>query len=276
MKSILTILLSLLLINLVAQNSKDILFIGNSLTYYHQMPQTLQRMFDANQDGFKVLQSTYPALSLQDHCEKMPSPDGKNWRKAAKGEVSPTIQLLKSQSWHTVILQEASMQILIPEAKAAFYDPYIRHLNNIIKTQESKTILYETYALGEYPQEYCYPCIMIDAKIDKMQCCSNSFTNSKQEYRVIKRVYEAAAKKLDAEIAPVGYAFELCRQQYPDIPLQMDNGDPHPSTFGAYLIACVFYQSITQKPATEIIYLGGIEKQIAEQLQEIAVAATKS
>ncbi|MBK7872348.1 MAG: DUF4886 domain-containing protein [Saprospiraceae bacterium] len=249
-------------------------FIGNSLTYFHQMPQTLQQMFDANQNGFKVVQSTYPALSLQDHCEKVPTSDGKNWRKAVENEVSPTLKLLKSQTWHSVILQEASMQVLIPEAKATFYDPYIRHLNNIIKVQQGKAILYETYALGDYPQQYCYPCIMIDAKIDKMQCCSNLFRNSKQEYKVIKRIYEVAAKKIDAEIAPVGYAFELCRQQYPDIPLQMGNGDPHPSKFGAYLIACVFYQKITQKPATEITYIGNIETQIAKQLQEIARAAT--
>ena len=56
--------------------------------------------------------------------------------------------------------------------------------------------------------------------------------------------YLAFAKKVNAQIVPVGLAWERARQLRPNFPLYDPDGS-HPSPLGTYLTACVFYGVLT-------------------------------
>lgn len=49
----------------------NFLFIGNSLTYYNDMPQMLQNMMNETNQKIKIDQFTFPGLSLNDHLTKI-------------------------------------------------------------------------------------------------------------------------------------------------------------------------------------------------------------
>ncbi len=56
--------------------------------------------------------------------------------------------------------------------------------------------------------------------------------------------------------------------EYPEIELYDD--DSHPNANGSFLNACVFYQMLTEKKASELKYNGEIEPKTAELLKQIA------
>ena len=68
-----TLVLTMLVISFKAQTKKgeiNVLFIGNSLTYYNDMPQILQKIFKTQNLNFKISQSTYPGISLTQHLSR--------------------------------------------------------------------------------------------------------------------------------------------------------------------------------------------------------------
>lgn len=72
MKISLLILITLLTISCKSPQNEtaekiNVLFIGNSLTYFHDMPQTVQKMLNETDPNIKVEQSTFPGQSLPGH-----------------------------------------------------------------------------------------------------------------------------------------------------------------------------------------------------------------
>ena len=49
----------------------NVLFIGNSLTYYHDMPATVQKMMNETNLYFNSEQSTFPGMSLDGHMNNI-------------------------------------------------------------------------------------------------------------------------------------------------------------------------------------------------------------
>lgn len=65
MKNITLIILVLVITSCKSQKPQssevlNVLFIGNSLTYFHDMPQTLQMMLDETHPNIEIDQSTFP------------------------------------------------------------------------------------------------------------------------------------------------------------------------------------------------------------------------
>lgn len=49
----------------------DVLFIGNSLTYYNSMPEMLKEMLADGGDLVNIEQSTFPGMSLSAHLDNI-------------------------------------------------------------------------------------------------------------------------------------------------------------------------------------------------------------
>jgi hypothetical protein len=97
---------------------KNVLFIGNSLTYYAGMPEYLKAMLEATNQPIDIVVSAYPGMSLESHLQNIiesRTQDGINTRPKRPGEQTPTETLLLSKQWDIIILQEAPVRILIPE-----------------------------------------------------------------------------------------------------------------------------------------------------------------
>lgn len=250
---------------------RDILFVGNSLTYYHQMPQTLQQLILAGGDSsIRISQSTFPGLSLQQHCQLIP--ENGEWRAARVGETPPSLKRIREGDFAQVILQDGTMNLLIPQAKEYFVKPYVDTLTQLIRSRGGQPVLYQAYPLGNYPQQYCYPCILISRDIESDACCSPTFTQERQEFNVLATAYRDLARKTQSTVAPVGQAFVMCHEQHPEISLLMSVTDSHPSPAGAYLIACVFYTHLLDKPVSGNSFFATLPPEQAKTLQAIADA----
>lgn len=68
---------------------KNVLFIGNSLTYYAGMPDYLKAMLLATNQPIDVVVSAYPGMSLEGHLQDIiesRTQDGINTRPKSPGE----------------------------------------------------------------------------------------------------------------------------------------------------------------------------------------------
>lgn len=111
-----------------------VLFIGNSHTYLHYMPQMVLQLsqFADLPRGLEVAQSTGKGVSLQ-------------WHWSNPG----TRELIAADKWTYVVLQERSGGALeAPEAMHA----YARLLDAEIKKQGAQTVFYMTWANRRRPQ----------------------------------------------------------------------------------------------------------------------------
>jgi hypothetical protein len=230
-----------------AQDSVNVLFIGNSFTYYHDMPQTLQKMLDERGLKFKIQQSTFPGATLSDHLTRVKN-EGGCWRRALATEVPPTVSILLSQKWDIVVLQNGTYQLLVPESAKNNYEAALIKLDSIVKSRHARTVLYQPFSDNKYPTQICYPGDFISAQMPvkyhsfntQINYCSDSFQNSAQEFDALKKECFKASQLINCDIADVGSAFERCKKQYTEIQLyEADN--EHPSVAGSYLIACIFF-----------------------------------
>lgn len=107
--------------------AQKILFIGNSLTYTHNVPAQFVDIAKAQDSNTKlyIKQLVYPNYTLRDHWN----------RKEAQ-------KVIRSQNWDYVILQgHSSSPIQDPKTLIK----YINLFDQIIKEQKAKTVLYATW-----------------------------------------------------------------------------------------------------------------------------------
>lgn len=277
MKKILLILITLTTISCKSQHKKtvkeiNVLFIGNSLTYFYDMPQTLQKMLNETNPNIRVEQSTFPGQSLDGHLSDIitsRTENGINTRKKEEGEKTETEIKIAEKKWDIVILQTGTISILIPENRELITNRAISEIKKLVSNPNCKFILFNTWpSKNEYPQQYCYPSRMIDKSILKERCCSPILENLEQEINLINESYDSVARKNNLLKSDNGNKFYEVLTNYPEIELYEDNS--HPNKYGAFLNACVFYQMLTNKKAYELKFNGEIEPKIAELLKQVA------
>lgn len=83
------------------------------------------------------------------------------------------------------------------------------------------------------------------------------------------------ARKSRAEVSPIGNAFTICRERYPEIELLYKDGH-HQSMEGAYLKSCVNYLVVfggVFAPGTSSC---GLDAEVAARLQNVALEAVNT
>lgn len=106
MKIIILIFITLILSNYKSQNKNteneiNVLFIGNSMTYFHNMPQTLQEMLNETNSNIKIDQSTFPGMPLNGHLLEIITSNTENeisTRKKNDGEKTETEKKLQRKN----------------------------------------------------------------------------------------------------------------------------------------------------------------------------------
>lgn len=247
--------------------TKDILFVGNSITYYNNMPQTLQAMLDSAGENINVYQSTFPGAQLLDHVRRNQSPTNKSFWMADRQRDTASMDIISivQKKWDYIVIQEVTTNILIPEICITVFTPALKHLDSITKLTGARTVIFQPYTLGNYPFEYSYS----DDKSGET-FCSRRFESSLDEFSYTEKVIKRIANEIDADIVPIGEAFENCKLKYPNIDLLVDKYDQHPNPNGSYLIACLFYRYLTGKNCKTMIYNGSIDEKVAKKLRKVA------
>ena len=123
------------------QQVHRVLFVGNSYTYYHSMPQLFAAMAEHTlPEGHKVETKFLGGggATLEKHWE---------------------VEALESGNWDYVVLQEQSRlgarTLSDPDSPALFYR-YARMFDKMIKASGAKTVLYLTWSRKQLKEEQVY------------------------------------------------------------------------------------------------------------------------
>lgn len=182
-------------------DTTSILFVGNSYTYFWNLPQVIEVMAENQGLPLKSRGSTAGGASWQDHW------DG--------NKDLHTRDVIASSGWDYVVLQNHSLSTINnPED----FQKYGSLLIDYAQKHGATVLLYETWAREFDPT--------MQARITKG--------------------YESLGSLKGANTVPVGQMWELIRSKRPDIQLY-DADRSHPSSIGTYVVACMFFATLTGK-----------------------------
>lgn len=224
-----------------ASDSLQILFVGNSYTYYNNMPATISKM--AATQGMKLA----PSRALK---------GGESLKGHLKHPFLP--EILKKGGFDYVVIQDASYR---PSYSTKYVVdsvyPYASAIDSLAKAGSPgvKTIYYMTWGHkdGILHHKTDYP--------------MNRTYHDMQER--LKLSYLEMAYDNGGLCAPVGVAWETVINERPDIELYNLKDRHHPSEEGSYLAACVILGTILGKPVkTE--YYGTLTPETAIYFQDVA------
>ena len=187
----------------------NILFIGNSYTYYNDMPKMLEALLIEN--GFKASVSSVTKGGRKLYKNLDPEDE---YNKKIK-------ELISENSFDYLFLQEQSYFALID------YEKFENALSELIKLVGAKrNVLYATWGRktgSELLSEYGWT--------------SYGMTDS------LFAAYSSAAKKLEAQVSPVGLCFKEIIKCHPEYELY-DKDLTHPSYLGSAVAAISHYRSM--------------------------------
>ena len=174
-----------------------ILFLGNSFTFFNDLPQMVADLL-----GAEVGRSLRGGAYLSQHLDP------------ADELYALTHRLLTEEKWDYVVLQDQSRG---PITNPVEFQQAIAGLCPLIRAAGAKPVLYETWAYEEGS--------------DTLASTGMTFEAMQQ---ALMDGYLAAAQANNALIAPVGQAFNAARHA---APLYDENDHYHPSAIGSRLAA---------------------------------------
>ena len=228
--------------NLIFAQSYDILFVGNSYTYYNNMPQMVADIASSFGDTISFDQSTPGGASLYGHSQNQ-----------------TTLDKINQQDWDYVVLQDQSQNpSLSPSYVSANVYPYAQSLVNAIEQNYncSEPLFYMTWGRKYGDQSNCNNYPPVCTYLGMQQRLRDSYINM--------------GSTNNASVSPVGVAFKNSIANDSTIDLY-NNDNSHPSVYGSYLAACTFYSTIFKQPCLGSSFFPlGIDSLTASFLQQIA------
>jgi hypothetical protein len=223
------------------QLKKEVLFIGNSYTYYNNLPDLVNEI----------------ALSFGDTLmHESSTPGGSNFN--AHSTNAQTLNKINQKQWDYVVLQAQSQELSFSHFQVANDSyPYAEILVDSIFANSSCTepLFFMTWGRKYGDQSNCqfYPPVC-------------SYLGMQQRLR---ENYLDMSFLHNASCSPVGMAWKKFIEI--DSTLNLYSSDnSHPSIYGSYLAACTFYSSIFKKSAVGSTYWpNAIDSASAYILQQI-------
>lgn len=243
-KSILALFV-LFAVSLFGQNTKRVLFLGNSYTYVNNLPQMLSDMAASTGKTLIFDSNTPGGYYLGQHLT--------NPQSLAK---------IKAGNWDNVVLQDQSMALAYPDRYRNFM-AIGTDLDSIIKANNlcSQTMFYSTWGRKNGDTYLCTP----------PQCAQDTWIN-RTYYQMdsdIEANYKIIADSLKSSMTPVGAVWRHIRQQHPTIELFQED-ESHPSLAGSYAAACSFYATIFRSDPTQITFNSGLSATDAANIRQAA------
>ena len=232
----------LFITNFTYAQSYDVLFIGNSYTYYNNLPEMISNIANDLGDTVNYDQNTPGGTSLYAHSQNQ-----------------TTINKINQQNWDFVVLQDQSQRpSLRPSYVAASVYRYATQLVNLINSNYicSEPVFYMTWGRKYGDQTNCqsYPPVC-------------TFLGMQERLR---DSYLTMGLDNNASVSPVGIAFKNSISLDSTIDLYTSDNS-HPSIYGSYLAACTFYSTIFKKSSVGCSYKpNAINQSDALFLQQVA------
>ncbi|GGZ91856.1 T9SS type A sorting domain-containing protein [Algibacter mikhailovii] len=169
---------------LKAQDTKNVLFLGNSYTFYNDLPALIEQLASSNGDTFTHGKNTMGFYSLIEHANN-----------------NQSVDLINASDWDHVVLQEFST--LPAYTYLDFYDgaSQLLQLINPSNTCLNKAILYMTWG-RENSTDYPY----------------------NEHQQLTTDAYNTMAESFKTEVSPVGVAWKKVRDDNDPINLYDPDG----------------------------------------------------
>jgi len=227
----------------LAAQTKSILWLGNSYTAVNNLPDLVYQLALSGGDTLQYDSNTPGGYTLQLHTQDANS-----------------LAKINQQSWDYVVLQAQSQEpSLDTPYVVANVLPYAHILDSLIELNDSctQTVFYMTWGRKNGDASNCtaYPPV-----------CTYQGMQDQLRNRYLQMAYDN-----NAMVAPCGEAWRDAIATSPAFDLYMSD-QSHPSAYGSYLNACVFYASIYRRSPVGFPYYGGLPANDALFLQQIAAA----
>jgi hypothetical protein len=208
---------------------ENILFIGNSFTYYNNsVHNRLRNLMKAGGKKDGIIRAwTLSGAELVDHAPGITA-------------------MVESEKWDVVILQGNSLES-IQKDKIKMFQRVSRRYQEIIEESGAETVFFMTWAYEDHPE----------------------YSGS------LNRSYTMIGNHVNSLVVPVGAAFELATNDYPEIGLRTSD-KKHPTLAGTYLAACTFYAAFFKESPEGLDYDAGLNEDTALLLQTIAWDAAEA
>lgn len=220
----------------------SVLFVGNSYTYYHDMP---TQIFDqiARAAGYEpnVISVTCGGYSLEQHAD----PQNTYGLKVASYLLPKNINM-----FDFVVMQEQSQRPAYNN-RAPFYDA-VRTISAKAQAINAKPILYSTWG----------------RRSDSKDLKSMGLTNESMTWRLAAG-YTAIGEELNIPVGHVGLAFYEVYTGNSGIELYDDDAT-HPSYAGSYLAAMTLFSKMTGIDPTTVDFVGELTEAEAAVLKQAA------
>ncbi len=221
-----------------------ILFVGDSLTYYNDMPMIFEALARSAHKNVRADSITkgghgiYRMQTLPDFWEKV-------------------IAKIRSQDWDIVVYQPSRNFPIMTE----FFPDYpgkelraARREVEIIKEIGALPLQYSTFGVNK-------------GSVTRKECTK---VMTRREHTDLVTAFNAAvAEKLGERAVYVGEVFNQAIEKYPEINFYHTD-EVHPSYAGSYAIASAFYTVIFGETAKDVEYTGELDAETAEKLRDAA------
>lgn len=214
---------------------KRILFVGNSFTYYCDMPGMLARLSAEAGYELSVASVTKGGWWLERYAD----PENEMY--------APLHETYQTQQWDHIILQEQSFN---PANDPERYLAAVRKLTKQLACKQF--IIYQTWAWE-----------------DGSEKLATTGMTYQQMQEGLRDGCRRAAQELNALLVPVGDAWRTCYETHPEIKLYKDDHF-HPCVTGAYLTSCVFFGALTGQSPLFLNTVEDVPEQTAAILRQIA------
>jgi hypothetical protein len=223
-----------------------VLFIGNSFTFYHDIPQQLANIASSdpgNKTQLIIQSVTRGGIGLKELWQ-----DGKAVQLIRKGPGD-------KRYWDDVVIQQFSNWAMRREWIDDTNDFAERFRDEITKSR-ARTLVYLTWVKRPYSHWYT----------DKGQ---EFMGNAEYMYNHFRDATHALADRLNAQPVDVGIYWYLVLGEEPDIDLYEADGT-HPNSAGSYLSALVFYRTLTGRDVTQVTYKpGDVSEAVAARIRKV-------
>ena len=172
------------------------------------------------------------------------------WRLADHLQSPDTLNVLNSQKWDFVVLQEQSEIPSIEQARNQQMYPAARELVKKIRAMGATPVFFLTWAHRQGMPE-------------------NGMKTYESMQAQINKGYMAIAQELNVPTAPVGLAWLSAVKEHTELGLWQADGS-HPTEQGTYLAACIFYAVIFNESPDGLSYHANLSRKDAKTLQMVA------
>lgn len=216
-----------------AQDSTRVLFIGNSITYFNDMPQTFKNIANSLGDETSVTMYAPGGTGFVNHV------------------ADPAVyNLFRQGNWDYIVLQPGSNES----------PGYSAPINETL--ERARTLIDSIYTYNP-----CADVLFYEISYGVWGNTPNNLATYNNTMSLIKNNLEILADSTESFFAPVGEGFRTKWNKNQTEMLWNSNGDIHPNAKGSYIAACTFYSTIFQKPSHGSTVISTLSAQNADSIQ---------